>query len=383
VQQVNKPPSWPSLAGLGWFLLCLGMMTPHPVHSATLSAQPGYVRAAFIYEEAPFPECHASTIEQATDHTLIAAWFGGTRERHPDVGIWVARLEDEHWTEPVEVANGLQADGSRYPTWNPVLFQAPAGPLLLFFKTGPSPSTWWGERMVSDDHGRTWRDRERLPEGILGPVRNKPVLLGNLLLCGSSTEQHGWVVHMEATRDLGRSWEKTGPLNVREEFAAIQPTILKWGDRRVQLLHRTQQSVVTENWMEDDWQSWSPMRATSIPNPNSGIDGLVLRDGRGLLVYNHIGKAPNRWGGRRSPLNVAVSSDGMEWEAALVLEHDNGEYSYPAVIQAHDGLVHITYTWKRQRIRHVVIDPARLRLVPMESGAWPESKTIRLEGEPG
>jgi predicted neuraminidase len=358
------------------------MMTPHHVHSSALAAQPGYVRSGFIYETAPFPECHASTIEQAADQSLVAAWFGGTRERHPDVGIWVARWEDEQWTKPVEVATGLQADGSRYPTWNPVLFQAPAGPLTLFFKTGPSPSTWWGERMISHDHGRTWTDRERLPEGILGPVRNKPILLGNLLLCGSSTEHDGWVVHMEATRDLGRSWEKTGPLNAPHEFGAIQPTVLKWDERRVQLLHRSQQSVVTENWMEDDWQSWSPMQATSIPNPNSGIDGLVLRDGRGLLVYNHVGKEPNRWGGRRSPLNVAVSADGREWKAALVLEDDNGEYSYPAVIQSDDGRVHITYTWKRQRIRHVIVDPASLSPVPMESGAWPESKRVGLEGEP-
>lgn len=331
-----------------------------------LTSQPGFVRATFIYETAPFPQCHASTIEQAGDGTLVAAWFGGTRERHPDVGIWTARLEGEEWTLPVEVATGEQGDGTRFPTWNPVLFQAPDGPLLLFFKTGPSPSTWWGELMISKDHGRTWTDRRRLPDGILGPVRNKPVLLGDLLLCGSSTEHDGWVVHMEATRDWGRTWDKSGPLHSRDEFGAIQPTILKWSDDRVQLLHRSRQGVITENWMGANWQQWSAMQATTLPNPNSGIDGVVLQDGRALLVYNPIGKEPNQWGGRRSPLSVAVSSDGREWRQALVLEQDDGEYSYPAVIQSKDGLVHITYTWKRQRIRHVMADPARMRLSALD-----------------
>jgi predicted neuraminidase len=81
-------------------------------------------------------------------------------------------------------------------------------------------------------------------------------------------------------------------------------------------------------------------------------------------VYNHTTKG-------RSPLNVSVSRDGKTWEAALVLESEPGEYSYPAVIQTSDGLVHITYTWKRQRIKHVELDPARLKAVPMPDGNWP------------
>ena len=75
----------------------------------------------------------------------------------------------------------------------------------------------------------------------------------------------------------------------------------------------------------------------------------------------------------RSPLNVAVSGDGKAWQAALVLEDQPGEYSYPAVIQTADGLVHITYTWKRQRVKHVTVDPAKLILRPIEKGKWPQS----------
>ena len=97
------------------------------------------------------------------------------------------------------------------------------------------------------------------------------------------------------------------------------------------------------------------MTATSLPNPNSGIDAVTLRDGRQLVVYNHTTKG-------RSPLNVALSEDGRQWQAALVLENEPGEYSYPAVIQTKDGLVHITYTWKRVQVKHVVVDPAQLQL---------------------
>jgi predicted neuraminidase len=79
-------------------------------------------------------------------------------------------------------------------------------------------------------------------------------------------------------------------------------------------------------------------------------------------------------GQSRSLLNVAVSSDGRQWQAALVLENSPGEYSYPAVIQTRDGLVHITYTWKRKRVRHVVVDPAKLELTPISGGVWPTSR---------
>src|SRR5687768_10014468 len=67
----------------------------------------GIVATELIYEEAPFPQCHASTIEW-TGENLVAAWFGGTREKHPDVGIWFSRHDGKRWSAPVEVANGVQ-----------------------------------------------------------------------------------------------------------------------------------------------------------------------------------------------------------------------------------------------------------------------------------
>jgi predicted neuraminidase len=310
------------------------------------------IKSEFIFEKAPFASCHASTIAE-TPHGLVAAWFGGSAEGRPDVGIWVSRHGGRAWATPIEVATGANqaGGGARVPCWNPVLYQTPNGPLLLFFKAGPSPSRWWGLLTVSEDGGRTWAPPRRLPEGFLGPVKNKPIRLSDgSLLCPSSTEDDGWRVHLERTADLGRTWTKTAPLNDGLQFAAIQPTILFHPGGRIQLLCRSRQGRITECWSLDGGKSWQPMRATGLPNPNSGIDAVTLRDGRQVLVYNPTTS-------ERTPLALAVSNDGREWKTAVVLENGPGEFSYPAVIQAADGLIHVTYTWKRERIKHVVVDP--------------------------
>lgn len=337
---------------------------------------PAVRSAGFLYEQAPFPQCHASTIVQTSAGSLLAAFFGGTHEKHPDVGIWLVRAEAGRWTAPVGVANGVQysrPDGSvvRHPTWNPVLFQPRSGPLMLFYKVGPTPQSWWGMFMTSSDDGRTWSEPRRLPEGVLGPIKNKPVQLADgTLLCPSSAEETtetGWRVHFERTADLGRSWEVTDVVkNAEQEFNAIQPSILFHPDGRLQALCRSREDVMTVTWSSDGGRTWSPMTATSVPNPNSGNDAITLRDGRHLLVYNPTRRQPDGRGGLRSgprsPLVVAISDDGLSWKDVVVLETDDARhgYSYPAVIQAADGRVHLTYTWRRERIRHVVLDPARL-----------------------
>jgi predicted neuraminidase len=337
-----------------------------------LLEQPGIVEAEFVFDEAPFPQCHASTIAIGRDGP-VAAWFGGTREKNPDVGIWLSRKGDSGWTPPVEVADGVEAGGTRYPCWNPVLAEPPDGPLLLFYKVGPSPSTWWGMLVRSQDGGRTWSKPERLPDGIVGPIKNKPVFLTDgSMLCGSSTEDDGWRVHMEQTADLGKTWSKTGPLCDGRTLAAIQPSILLHGDAALQILCRTRQGKISQAWSSDGGRTWGEMTLTGLPNPNSGIDAVTLQGGRHLLVYNHSGPPPGKSGGPRSPLNVAVSGDGRTWQAALVLEQQPGEYSYPAAIQAPDGLVHVVYTYQRRKIKHVVIDPAGLVLRDMPDGNWPK-----------
>ena len=332
----------------------------------------GVVKMEFIFEEAPFERCHASTIAESKKG-LVSAWFGGPEEGDPCVGIWISRNEGRGWSPPVEVANGVQHNRKRYPCWNPVLYQAKNGPLLLFYKVGPSPPEWWGMVISSSDGGKSWSEPRRLPEDIVGPVKNKPVQLPDgKLLCPSSSENNGWRVHFERTADFGKSWQLIGPVNDGKEFSVIQPTILSYADGRLQALCRSRQGKIIESYSADGGRRWSKMTATVLPNPNSGIDAVTLADGRQLLVYNHTTTQPGKWGGPRSPLNVAVSNDGKAWRAALVLEDEPGEFSYPAVIQSSDGLVHISYTWKRRKIKHVVLDPSKLVLKDMADGRWPK-----------
>jgi predicted neuraminidase len=336
------------------------------------------VRAEFICEQSPTPASHASTIVE-TAQGLAAAWFGGKRERAPDVGIWLARHDGNRWSAPERVATGRMRDGTPCPCWNPVLFQPRDGPLMLFFKVGPRESEWWGEVQTSTDGGRTWSAPRRLPDGILGPIKNKPVQLADgTIISPSSTEAFRqepmskpvdvWRAHLELSTDSGQAWTKVGPLADPGRANVIQPTVLVHDDGRLQILCRSQVGRIQEAWSSDQGRMWSAIGPTELPNPDSGIDAVKLRDGRFLLVYNHSDKH----GLHRRVLNVAVSSDGRRWDAALVLENQAGEFSYPAVIQAADGLVHVTYTWQRKRIKHVVIDPAALTLRPIHDGQWPK-----------
>ncbi|GAB4133545.1 exo-alpha-sialidase [Thermopirellula anaerolimosa] len=315
------------------------------------------VRREFIFSSAAFQSCHASTIAEVNGE-FVAAWFGGDREGAENVGIWLSLLTESGWSEPREVAVGLGEDGRRYPCWNPVLFQPRKGPLVLFYKVGPRPSSWWGMMMTSEDGGRTWSTPRRLPDGFLGPIKNKPLEWDDgTWICPSSEETpespSRWSVHFERTRDGGSTWERSDAPQGAEPLDAIQPAILRTAQDRLVAVGRTRQGRVFFTASFDGGATWTPLQRTTVPNPNSGIDAVTLRDGRHLMVYNHTLRG-------RSPLNVAVSNDGVTWTPVLTLEDEPGEYSYPSVLQSADGLVHIVYTWKRERVRHVVLDPAKL-----------------------
>lgn len=333
-------------------------MTPAPAtHRVTTTN--------FIFKIAPTPSCHASTIVETAQGELVAAWFGGKRECFPDVGIWLSRRAPATgcWSAPVEVANGIQyttEDGQvlRYACWNPVLFQPrhkPDAPLILFYKVGKTPQTWWGMMTSSDDGGRTWSPHRRLPDGICGPVKNKPIELPDgTWLCPASTEESvttGWKVHFERSTDAGRTWTRTAPVNDGIEFGAIQPSILTHdGGARLQAIGRTQLAKrLFSTTSIDAGRHWGPMTFLDIPNPDSGTDAVTLHDGRHVLIHN-----PTESG--RSPLSLAISSDGLKWRRILDLETEPGEYSYPAIIQTTDGLLHMTWTWRRELIKHAILD---------------------------
>jgi len=320
----------------------------------------------FIYkiENAKTPQCHASTIASSKD-VIVAAWFGGTAEKNKDVGIWVSRKINNNWSEPIEVVNGIQEDGSRFPCWNPVLFKPKDSPLFLFYKVGPNPREWWGMYVTSDNDGKTWSKPIKLPKGIYGPIKNKPVQLSNGdILSPTSTEFDGWKVQIERSPDNCKTWISSGDLNDTTTFQAIQPSILIHPNKTIQLLCRTKNEVISQLWSYDNGITWGKMESLGLPNPNSGIDAVSLKDGRYLLVYNPTKK---NWGDR-VPLTVAISNDGKVWKNVLELESvtnhetaDEEEYSYPSVIQTKDGLVHIVYTWNRKTVKYVVLNPSEIK----------------------
>ncbi|WP_205161219.1 MULTISPECIES: sialidase family protein [Arenibacter] len=340
-------------------------------------SQPGqgaYLSGELIYplDNKPTPECHASTIVE-TPSGLVSAFFAGSHEKNPDVGIWVSRMENGKWSWPVEVVNGVQDDTLRYPTWNPVLFQPAEGPLMLFYKVGPDPRTWWGMVMTSPDGGKTWSKPEKMGTDekighLLGPIKNKPIQLADGTIISPTSAEYkledgdvDWMVHFEISKDNGKTWEVVGPINDGKEFDAIQPSILTYPNGKMQVLCRTRQNVISQSWSEDQGKTWSKMTATELPNPNSGTDAVTLKDNRQLLIYNHTTKEGKEPKGRNM-INLAISDDGINWKPVMTLENVPAEsgYSYPAIIQTTDGLVHITYTYVRQSVKHVVIDPKQL-----------------------
>jgi len=355
------------------FLFCVAQVT------AQNKWKKGILVDEFIFDTASFPQSHASTIAE-TPEGLIAAWFGGTKEGNKDVCIWTSHLVNGKWTAPKKVAEGTINDSTRYACYNPVLYYADNGELLLFYKIGPNVAGWTGWMMRSKDNGHSWSKRESLPDGILGPIKNKPEMIDHTLLCPSSTEKNGWKAHIEYTTDYGKTWTKSADINDGQVVQAIQPSILKYKDGRLQILCRSRNTTINESWSSDGGKTWSEMKASALPNNNSGTDAVTLKDGRQLLVYNHVlpdsswvkGKGP------RTPLNVAISKDGVKWYAALVLEDSPiGQYSYPSVIQSKDGMVHIVYTWRREKIKYVKIDPSKLKLKAIKDKQWPGGQAVK------
>ena len=390
---------------------------------------PAIVKDEFLYEHTFFPEAHASTIVETKKGDLVAAYFGGTHEKDPDVCIYVniKKKGSNKWSTPILAADGvldlsdprikyaglsgmneettsaeagpvkalsekkgfitydyntkksrisLPKTLKRKSCWNPVLFEMPNGELWLFFKIGSSVGDWTGWLAKSKDGGKTWSDKEPLPfdsEGraFLGPIKNKPELIGNRLLCGSSTEGNGWRFHMEIYDLKTKQWkyvpvESTEAVktddNKMHPIDCIQPSILKLKDGRLQVLMRTHNARLATSFSSDGGDTWTPVTLSDVENNQSGTDAVTLSDGEHVLIYNNFATLPLTKKGPRTPLSIAVSQDGQTWRHALTLEDSPiDQYSYPAIIQGKDGTLHCVYTWRRQRIAYKQIDIKQLK----------------------
>ena len=375
------------------------------------TAHPAITKDEFLYEKAAFPQCHSASIVETKKGNLVATYFGGKHERNPDVCIYVSIKQkgSDSWSAPLLAADGVFADGSRKACWNPVITEMPNGELWLFFKIGTKVADWTGWLTKSKDGGRTWSRREALPEGFLGPVKNKPELIDGRLLCPSSTETGGWKFHMEIYDLQTGQWRYVGPVEAelalrcedmktavsntlpsskaedpeapditdtpaplagsgspaaisqRHPIDCIQPSILKLADGRLQVLMRTRNGKLATSFSSDRGDSWSKVTLTDVPNNQSGTDAVTLQDGRHVLIYNNFETLPGTKKGVRTPLSIAISDDGTHWRHALTLEDSPiSQYSYPSIIQGRDGKLHAVYTWRRLRIAYKEIDLDKL-----------------------
>jgi predicted neuraminidase len=330
---------------------------------ATMQTAP---KSDFIFTSAPFASCHASTIVELRNGDLMAAWFGGSAEGKPDVAIWSSRRTGGQWSEPAELVRE-----PTIATYNPVLFYTKQGRLWLYYKFGHHPERWTAGRRWSDDDGKTWSAVEHLPAGLYGPIRSKPLVMEDgTIVSGTSVESYrSWSCWIERSTDSGKTWTKFGPITVPEKPSTktvkidvpvpgssewnltsgiIQPSVISLGGNRLRLYarstSRTGRICVADSI--DGGITWTQARPIDLPNPNSGLDAVALKDGRIVLVYNHTDRG-------RTPLNLAVSKDGEQFRMFNTLEDQPGEYSYPAIIQGSNGDLHITYTWNRKRIRYL------------------------------
>lgn len=298
----------------------------------------------------PFRQCHASSLVRASDETLLATWFGGTREGHQDVAIWGSRWHDGNWSAPRELA---KVDDR--PHWNPVLFKAPNGRIHLFFKVGYNPREWQTWTMTSGDEGKTWTEPRELVVGDRlprGPAKNKPIVLfdGTWLAPASIEHSDRWDVFVDRSEDGGLTWEPTDliPLNHSsfEGKGVIQPTLWESEPGQVHMLMRSTCGHICRSESGDHGRTWSSISKTGLPNNNSGLDLAKLGDGALAIVCNLVS---GNWAAR-TPLSIALSLDnGETWSHHLDIESGPGEYSYPTVIPTPKGIA-VTYTWKRERI---------------------------------
>jgi len=307
----------------------------------------------FIFEKAPFPSCHASTLVELEPGKLLSAWFGGTDEGAKDVQIWSSLFDGKKWGELSVL--GTEAG---QPCWNPVLFRTAKGTLYLWYKAGPRFDQWTGYFRSSSDNGKTWTKPEMMPATSVGPVRAKPIQLANgTLLAGTSWESYrNWTPFVDRSTDDGKSWTRSNPFPMPGKFNQIQPTLFEAKDGRIIALMRSRNpKLVCRAESRDGGATFSHAEQTELLNPDAGIDVVKTRNDDVFLIFNPTQVF-------RTPLSLARSTDdGKTWKRVADLETEPGEYSYPAMIESAAGTLEITYTWRRTHIKHASVDPKTLR----------------------
>lgn len=352
------------------------------------------------------PQCHASNLLVLDNGDLLCAWFGGTQEGKPDISIYLSRklANSQEWNKAARVTFDITRSEQ-----NPVLFQTPTGDVWLLYTSqnlGDQDSAVV-KKQVSMDRGSTWNQPEVIFNDPGTFIRQPVVVLDNgdwvlpTFRCRSEPGVR-WVGNddisaVRVSSDQGKTWTER---EVPRSFGCVHMQIRRLKSGVYMALFRSRWADQIYKSFSADGVAWSEPVPTSLPNPNAGICFDVLPSGKVLVVYNHSSKldAQGRreglyddiaaaddvrknqsskhdgkeafWGAPRAPLCIALSGDeGESWRTSILEEGDgfcmtnnseeklNRELSYPSIAQSNDGAVHIAYTFWRQSIKYIQIDP--------------------------
>ena len=319
-----------------------------------ITAKENFIKE-FIYPPKTVTDsCHASTVLPLSDGSVVAAWFGGTKEGNDDVKIWVSVRENGKWAQPYSVA----VEGESLPHWNPVLFLRENGEIILYFKYGKPIPKWVTYYCISKDGGKSFSKPKILVPGDMdggrGPVKNKAIRLSDGTVVAPASKEtltKNWKCFVDISRDDGLTFEHSNfVLRPKKNFKAvnmIQPTL--WEDEKgLHMLVRTGVGSIYKSDSKDGGKTWCKAYDTGLPNPNSGIDAVMLENGVLVLIMNPVSE---NWGDR-APLVLMYSVDGGDtFTEFFTCEATTGdhEFSYPA-ITAVGNTLHITYTHERESI---------------------------------
>ncbi|MBB4229546.1 sialidase family protein [Rhizobium mongolense] len=375
-------------------VLMTGLIKPNSAHAGRADA----------YLPSPCIQNHAANLAFLPDGTLSCVWFGGTMEGMGDISVYMSKLApgSTQWSEPQKLS-----DDPSKSEQNPLIFNAPDRAVWLLYtsQTSGNQDDAVVKCRISDDDGKTFGP-VRLLCDLPGTFVRQPIVAnakGDWLLpafrCVSLPGQR-WSGDADAagvliSRDQGKSWMMT---DVPDSLGAVHMNILALGKGRMIAFFRNRFSEnVLSAASEDDGESWSRPRPINLPNNNSSIQAVLLKDGRIAMAYNHSNAETSNarrrslydeiesdqmemgaaaavtsgrkavWGVPRAPLSLAVSDDGgANFERVVDLDTGDGyclsnnskdslnrEFSYPSIVEGPDGTLHIAYTYYRRAIKYV------------------------------
>jgi predicted neuraminidase len=343
----------------------------HEVADRGRGEQTPVFRQAWVSPVGHTPSAHSCATCVLPGGDLLAVWFGGTREGASDVALFTARYDVKNaaWLPPVMAMDRHTAQrelGRRIKTiGNAVVFPDRDGTLWLVY-VSVTVGGWSGSALnvrSSTDQGRTWSESRRL---TVNPFLNFSSLVRNKPVYASDGRIGLPVYHESAFQYPQMLWLTVGAAGTVDEYrmrnishgpGLIQPAVVPLGNNRAAMMLRDKggQGRIHTAYSDDNGWSWSEPEPIVLPNPNAAVDSLRLRDGRLLIAYNDATNG-------RENLRLAVSADdGQTWVAGPKVEDELlQEYSYPCLVEDERGRIHLTYTWKRQRIKHVEFNLAWL-----------------------